>query len=304
MTDDDGNSLAFEPPLKKATNGQDLGGNDPDSPVNGMAAGHQPAPIRPPSVVAVYLAAITLLVTAYTAVFSLTSDVGWMRSLGFAIANVLPLAMLAAGSYVILKYVVLRQGVVAQAVAHVLLAPVFAVSWYALTLVALALVDAMHTGGVEIGQFSDVAFIWQMFQGLVLYALVAAICYALRGGRTTAEVRIVQTSPTLSRYLTKHGDELVPVEVDDIVMIGGAQDYAEVTTTDGRSHLVRMSLTEFEERLPDDRFVRVHRSTIINIAHLGRAEPLGSGRLALHLAGGLTVEASRSGAQALRSLVL
>jgi two-component system, LytTR family, response regulator len=71
------------------------------------------------------------------------------------------------------------------------------------------------------------------------------------------------------------------VEVDEIVMIAGAQDYAEVSTTDGRKHLVRMSLAEFEQRLPDDSFVRVHRSTIINIAHLGRAEPIGSGRLTL-----------------------
>lgn len=304
MADDNGSSIALERPLKKAANGQDRGVNALEYSVNGMAADYHPALIRPPSVAAVYLAAIALLIAAYGAVFSLTTDLGWMRSLATAIANVLPLAALAAGSYIVLKYVVLRQGVVAQAIAHVLLAPIFALSWYALTLVALSLIDALRTGRVEIGAFSDVAFIWQMFQGLVLYALVAAICYALRGGRNTSEVRIVQTSATLSRYLTKHGDELVPVEVDDIVMICGAQDYAEVTTRDGRSHLVRMSLAEFEERLPEERFVRVHRSTIINIAHLVRAEPIGSGRLALHLAGGLNVEASRTGAQALRNLVL
>ena len=117
-------------------------------------------------------------------------------------------------------------------------------------------------------------------------------------------MQIMPTVASLQRYLTKQGDELVPVAVDDIVLIRGAQDYAEVTTEDGRTHLVRMSLSEFEDRLPDDRFVRVHRSTIVNIAHLGRAEPIGSGRLALHLAGGQMAEASRTGAQALRSLVL
>lgn len=304
MINNKSNSPALKRATKNAANGQDRGVSDPDLPSNGMTADRDPSRIRPPSVAAVYLAAIALLVSAYSAVFSLTTDLGWQRSVETAVANVLPLAVLAAATYVVLKHLVLRQGVIAQAFSHILLAPIFAFSWYAIVLVALSLVGAFRTGRVEVGQFSDVAFIWQMFEGLVLYVLVAAICYALRGGRTTAEVRIVQTSATLSRYLTKHGDELVPVEVDDIVMIAGAQDYAEVTTTDGCSHLVRMSLAEFEERLPEERFVRVHRSTIINIAHLGRAEPIGSGRFVLHLAGGLTVEASRGGAQALRSLVL
>jgi two-component system, LytTR family, response regulator len=304
MIDKNSNRPALERATKKAANGRDRGGSALNLPPNNMTVDRNPARIRPPSVAAVYIAAIALLVSAYSAVFSLTTDLGWQRSVETAVANVLPLALLAAATYVVLKHLVLRQGVVAQAVSHVLLAPMFAFSWYALVLVALAIAGALRAGLVELGRFSDVAFIWQMFQGLVLYALVAAICYALRGGRTTAEVRIVQASATLSRYLTKNGDELVPVAVDDIVMITGAQDYAEVTTIDGRSHLVRMSLAELEERLPEECFLRVHRSTIINIAHLGRAEPIGSGRLAVHLAGGLTVEASRSGAQELRSLVL
>jgi two-component system, LytTR family, response regulator len=304
MVDDKRNNPALDRALKKAVNGRDRGGNAPEIPANGTAANPKSARLQPPSVATVYIAAVALLVTAYTMVFSLTTDLGWLRSIETATANVVPLAALSAGFYVVLKHLVLRQSVVTQAVSHVLLAPIFAINWYILVLVALALIGIRSKGRFEITQFSDVAFIWQMFQGLVLYALVAAICYALRGGRTTAEVRIVQASAQLRRYLTKHGDELVPVEVDDIVLIVGAQDYAEVTTTDGRSHLVRMSLAEFEERLPDELFVRVHRSTIINIAHLGRAEPIGSGRLALHLAGNRTVEASRGGAQALRSLVL
>ena len=260
--------------------------------------------VRPPSVPAVFLAAIVLLAVAYAIVFRLTVDRDWGQSTATAIANVLPLAAIAAVTYVILKYVVLRQSVITQYFCHMALAPAFALAWYALTLIALAMLGGMITGHVEIGSFSNVAFIWQMFQGLVLYALVAAVCYALRGGRTTAPVRILPSAASLHRYLTKQGDELVPVAVDDILFIRGAQDYAEVTTVDSRTHLVRMSLSEFDERLPDDRFVRIHRSIIINIAYLGRAEPIGSGRLALHLAGGQMVEASRTGAQALRSLVL
>lgn len=83
----------------------------------------------------------------------------------------------------------------------------------------------------------------------------------------------------------------------------GAQDYAEVTLADGSSRLVRLSLAELEAKLPHDMFIRVHRSTIINLAYLVRAEPAGSGRMILHLPGG-PVDASRSGAQLLRQRVL
>lgn len=149
-----------------------------------------------------------------------------------------------------------------------------------------------------------IALVWQLFQGLVLYALVAAITYALRGGRLAAPVRLVSLREPIERYLTKQGDELIPVEVEDIVCIRGAQDYAEVATIGGRSHLIRMSLGELEQRLPHNQFLRVHRSAIVNLRHLGRAEPIGSGRLALHLAGGEMVETSRNGAQAIRLKVI
>lgn len=111
------------------------------------------------------------------------------------------------------------------------------------------------------------------------------------------------TGPPLERYLTKSGEEMVPVSVRDIVTIAGAQDYAEVTTLAGK-HLVRLSLAEFERRLDRDRFVRVHRSTIINLDRLRRVEPAGSGRMIAHMADGSEVQVSRAGAQALRSLTV
>ena len=94
-----------------------------------------------------------------------------------------------------------------------------------------------------------------------------------------------------------------PVEVRRIVTITGAQDYSEVTTLEGR-HLVRMGLGEFEERLDSHRFIRVHRSAIINFDHLDRLEPAGGGRMIAHMASGDSIEVSRSGAQALRSFIV
>ncbi len=94
-----------------------------------------------------------------------------------------------------------------------------------------------------------------------------------------------------------------PIDVSEIVMITGAQDYAEITTATGR-HLVRMSLAEFEQRLDRARFLRVHRSTIINFHRLARTEPAGNGRMLAHMTTGEIVPVSRSGTQLLRSLAV
>lgn len=260
--------------------------------------------IDPPSAIVLFIAATALLLGAYTLVFAVTLGAEVGKSLRTALSNVFPLALLSAASYRFLRSFILPRGVLFQVGAHLLLAPAFAGLWYAATLVCQALIATTFTGTFELGRFSGVALVWQLFQGIVLYSLVAAVTYALRGGRLTSTVQLVTAAEPLERYLTRTGDELTPVEVEEIVVIRGAQDYAEVVTRDGKAHLVRMSLSEFETRLPRSRFLRVHRSTIVNLAQLGRAEPIGSGRLALHMGGGQTVETSRTGAQALRSRVL
>ena len=259
------------------------------------------AALRPPSGAALWVGGTVSLWLLYGFVFVQTSGEGWSAALVDAAANVVPLAALAAATHALLKSVMTRS-VPVQAAAHAGLAVAFATTWYALVLVALAFAGGMRGHGWAVSGFSGPAFTWQVFQGLILYATVAATCYAIRGGREAARVTIV-SAPPLERYLTRSGDEIRPVAVRDIVSVTGAQDYAEVATLTGK-HLVRMSLAEFERRLDPARFVRVHRSTIVNLDHLRHAEPAGGGRLLAHMAGGETVPVSRAGAQLLRGMIV
>lgn len=276
--------------------------NDP--PLSSENRHRQGSDIDPPSALAILTAATTLLVGAYTLVFAVTLDQKVGSSFRTALSNVFPLAILSAATYRLLRNLVLSRGVLFQASAHLVFAPIFAGLWYVSILMGQAFIAAITTGTLRLGQFSGVALVWQLFQGIVLYALVCAVTYALRGGRLASTVQLVTNSEPFERYLTREGDEFIPVEVEEIVLIRGAQDYAEVVTNRGKAHLVRMSLSEFEARLPSSKFLRVHRSTIINLAKLGRAEPAGSGRMVLHMSGGHAVTTSRNGAQMLRSRVL
>ena len=103
----------------------------------------------------------------------------------------------------------------------------------------------------------------------------------------------------MARYLIRDEEGLRPLEVAQIVTITGAQDYSEVATLNGR-HLVRMTLGDFERLLDRSQFVRVHRSTIISLAHLDVAEAAGGGRMIARMADGQTIQVSRSGAACLR----
>jgi two-component system LytT family response regulator len=62
------------------------------------------------------------------------------------------------------------------------------------------------------------------------------------------------------------------VKVSSIVLVAAAADYSEVFTEDGRRALVQKPLREWEARLPSKHFLRVRRSTIINLEHVERVE--------------------------------
>jgi two-component system, LytTR family, response regulator len=114
---------------------------------------------------------------------------------------------------------------------------------------------------------------------------------------------LANADPTLSRYFVRKGEEIQPVDVQQIVSISGAGDYAEVCTVAGR-HLARMTLAQFETALRNERFIRVHRSKIVNLDRVARAEPAGAGRILLHMENGESVLASRAGSRLFRERVI
>jgi two-component system, LytTR family, response regulator len=262
--------------------------------------------ILPPGGGALWLGGTILLWLLYAFVFVQTTDSSLVLSLLDAGANVLPLSLLALMTHALLKDHVMPRGVRVQMLMHGLLAVAFATLWYAAVLILLAFLGGLRGGSYTIRGFSSPAFTWQVFQGLILYALIAATCYAIRGGRQAANLTIIdapRAPPPLERYLTKTGDEMSPVLVSNIITITGAQDYSEVVSQSS-THLVRLSLSEFEERLDPQRFLRVHRSTIINFDHLARAEPAGGGRMVAHMNNGAIVQVSRAGTQVLRRFIV
>jgi len=88
----------------------------------------------------------------------------------------------------------------------------------------------------------------------------------------------------------------------DIVALSGADDYVEVILADGRRFLHDTSLGDLERRLPAG-FVRVHRSHIVNAAHVRSIRTLPGRRRVLGLTGGAEIPVSRSHAAAVSALL-
>ena len=91
----------------------------------------------------------------------------------------------------------------------------------------------------------------------------------------------------------KTGDQYRFLEVQDIDWIEADGNYARVHSQ-AQKRLLHKTLTELEERLLDPaRFVRIHRSTIVNLARIAAVEPLFHGEMSVLLKDGTRLVCSR-----------
>lgn len=257
---------------------------------------------------------LTKLVVAGTpivfAAYALALSIGHGSSLAGALpgsaANTLPAVLFGIIAYEIIRRWLLEQRRGIQIAGHLLLCAAYALFSYWLLIVLLGAVSGVSVIQFNVEPFPVRASVWQLLENATIYGIIAALAYRRTGH---PEVRLVladgeeEARTGLTRYFIRSGDEIQPIDVHSIVSITGADDYAEVATLEGK-HLVRMTLAEFEKCLDPARFIRVHRSRIVNVERILRAEPAGGGRLLLHMHDGEMIPASRAGSRLLRDRVL
>lgn len=110
-----------------------------------------------------------------------------------------------------------------------------------------------------------------------------------------------RTAP-LERILIRDREQVHVIAVDHVECIEAQGDYLAIHA-DGKCHLKPQRISEIEEQLDGTRFLRVHRSFIISLAHLQAIERPGPDRHAARLRSGKRVPISRSGYEKLRTWV-
>lgn len=99
---------------------------------------------------------------------------------------------------------------------------------------------------------------------------------------------------TSDRFVVKSHGSISFVSVEDVLWVGAARDYVRLhTATD--SHLIRGTMTSLETRLAPAGFVRVHRSTLVQVDAIQQIRTRSNGRCSVVLPGGGERVVSRSG---------
>ena len=97
----------------------------------------------------------------------------------------------------------------------------------------------------------------------------------------------------ITRLLVRKQDHLHFVEVDDIDWLEAAGNYVRLRVG-AATHLIRASLTDLATQLDSTWFVRIHRSTIVNVRRIREVQPWTAGDYVAILHDDRTLRVSRT----------
>ncbi|MCP4898421.1 MAG: hypothetical protein GY906_15715 [bacterium] len=103
------------------------------------------------------------------------------------------------------------------------------------------------------------------------------------------------------RLAIKDGSKIVFVRTGDIVWIEAASNYARLHTS-STTHLMRITMADLGRRLDPSRFVRIHRSTIVNLDYVREIQPMFHGEYVVILADEQRLAVSRSYRSSIKKL--
>ncbi|MEW6212510.1 MAG: LytTR family DNA-binding domain-containing protein, partial [Acidobacteriota bacterium] len=95
------------------------------------------------------------------------------------------------------------------------------------------------------------------------------------------------------RLAIKSGERVVLLSVDEIDWIEAADNYARIHAGK-ESHLLHATMNSLESKLDPAKFLRVHRSVIVNIKSIRELHPLFHGEYRLALKSGDEITTGRS----------
>jgi two-component system, LytTR family, response regulator len=102
-----------------------------------------------------------------------------------------------------------------------------------------------------------------------------------------------QDSQYTKRIVFKSRGRILFLHVSDIRWIGAEENYVRIST-ESESHLLRETMTRLEEKLDPQMFLRVHRSSIVNLQYVKEVRTEKDGEFAVLLANGQKIAMSRS----------
>jgi len=110
----------------------------------------------------------------------------------------------------------------------------------------------------------------------------------------------LSTGP-MSRLFVRSGGAVLPVAVASVKWFEADGDYITAHATASR-YVLHLPLTRLEARLDPRKFLRIHRTRIVNLDHVAAFRPHGKGQLIAEMRDGSRLVVSRERARDIRAL--
>jgi len=133
-----------------------------------------------------------------------------------------------------------------------------------------------HVGGAESAQLQQ-----------KILGLLREVASSKAASRASSPGRPAERLPV------KSGGRIAFVDTSEIDWIEASGNYLSIHTG-GDQHLMRQTMARMEEQLDPARFVRIHRSTIVNLDRIKELEPSVRGEFELILRNGVRLTLSRT----------
>ena len=109
------------------------------------------------------------------------------------------------------------------------------------------------------------------------------------GGQSESQT---ESRPVDDRMVIRAGGKVVFIDVKEIDWIEAAANYVKLNVGK-ESYLLREGIGSISERLDPDRFVRIHRSVLVNVSKIKELQPCDSGEYIAVLKNGKELSCSR-----------
>ena len=126
---------------------------------------------------------------------------------------------------------------------------------------------------------------------------------SLLGEQTGRQPAQTKRKSFLTRFMLRSGGRVAFIKASEVDWIA-ADDYYIKLHVGVKSHLLRMSMNELEEKLDPASFLRIHRSTIVNFDRVKELQQNPNGEYVVVLRDGTELKLSRSRRERLEQLLM
>lgn len=168
---------------------------------------------------------------------------------------------------------------------------------------AVIFVTAFDHHAVRAFQAGAAGYLLKPFRDVHFWESLRRAKVQISHSRRDEAGRLPAPAAAPSRLAFKVGGDFVLVDADDVICLEAQSEFIRVVCVGGQVHRVRESLQNVERRLDPGKYVRVHRSFIVNRARIKRIAPTVDGDYTVLLSDGTKVRLSRTYRHQLKSLL-